>query len=207
MQMESNTLGKFLPAFKKAQMQFEAAKKCGTNPHFKSKYATLEAVLEACKEPLNEHGIVIMQPIIPHDGCDYVVTKLLHESGEWMASASRLTPDRAGPQAYGSYITYLRRYQLSALTGLATEDDDGEAAQSTYRSQPAAKAITRPKQPRPTVTATQASHLEELIKDDQDKKNNLRKFMVEHCGEYDLSKLPLDTYKSMVVRLEAEAVA
>lgn len=105
-----------------------SAKKGASNPFFKSKYADLNSVLEAVKEALNSNGITILQPHFSNERGDFVSTVLLHESGEWISSETRLeVAKKNDPQALGSSITYARRYGLQSLVGLPAEDDDGNA--------------------------------------------------------------------------------
>lgn len=119
----------FIEAFLKAQKQMENAVKGSNNPYFKSKYADLNSVREACTSILNEHGIVILQPMITIDGNEYVQTILLHESGEKIESFTKiLCKSPNDPQAYGSGVTYARRYGLQSLVSLGAEDDDGNNA-------------------------------------------------------------------------------
>lgn len=92
-------------------------------------YANLAACLEAVREPLTKNGLCLVQGACGHGNAITVATRLLHKSGEWIESAITLTAKDASPQSIGSAITYGRRYGLSALVGLAAEDDDGKAAQ------------------------------------------------------------------------------
>jgi len=148
--LTSESVSTITPAFVKAQKAMESAKKKGANPFFKSTYADLTSVLEACKESLNENGIAIMQPHVtefnPVNGEEvhYVETVLIHESGEFFSSRTKLEiAKKNDPQALGSSITYARRYGLQSLISLPAEDDDGEKAMnrktSTNFSKPAAK--------------------------------------------------------------------
>ncbi len=115
-------------ALSKAQGEMEGAAKDSTNPHFKSKYADLASVWEACRKPLAKNGLAILQPVTA-DGQHVTVTTILaHSSGEWVSESLTMTAQQATPQAVGSTITYGRRYGLSAMVGIAPEDDDGEAA-------------------------------------------------------------------------------
>lgn len=97
----------------------------------KSKYATLNAVMTACRDVLNSHSVWVTQYPVPVEGNNLgLVTKLVHvESGEWQASCMVMPLSKADPQGYGSALTYARRYGLTTLVGLVTElDDDAEAA-------------------------------------------------------------------------------
>lgn len=106
------------------------ALKDGTNPFHKSKYATLNSVMESCRNTLIENGVLLTQYPVPVDGENLgLVTKLTHcETGEWQASLAKVPLAKNDAQAFGSAITYCRRYALSAMLGIVTEDDDGNAA-------------------------------------------------------------------------------
>lgn len=123
----SESLKTIGPALLKAQTLMGGATKGASNPYFKSKYADLGAVLEACKELLNTNGIVILQPHVTNEMGSFVETTLLHaESGEFVTSATKIVYAKEGdPQAQGSAITYARRYGLQSLLSIPAEDDDG----------------------------------------------------------------------------------
>lgn len=123
-----NTNTKFAEAFIKAQLEMTNALKESTNPHFKSKYADLTAVREACIPALNKNDIAVLQPIIQLEGKQYVKTILLHKSGESMDCLTEIVNERNTAQAIGSGITYARRYGLQSLTCIGAEDDDGNEA-------------------------------------------------------------------------------
>lgn len=112
------------------QKAVKAVKRDGNNPHFKSKYATLENVLDASKPTLNQHDIVISQaPGEIKDGAVCVTTRLTHSSGQFMQSTLHVPLGKRDPQGVGSAITYGLRYSLMAMLGLPpTDDDDGENA-------------------------------------------------------------------------------
>lgn len=112
-----------------AQKDIGAAVKGSQNPYFKSKYADLQAVIEAVKEPLNKHGVSFLQLVNSNGDGDKLETILLHESGQFISAESKVYCNKPNdPQAFGSGITYAKRYALQAALGLPTEDDDGNAA-------------------------------------------------------------------------------
>jgi hypothetical protein len=117
-------------ALVKAQSKMGAAVKGASNPYFKSKYSDLNSVIEACKNELNSEGITVLQPVISEEGGDYVETILLHTSGEFISSKMKLRTQKENDmQAYGSSISYARRYGLQAMVLIpSSDDDDGEAA-------------------------------------------------------------------------------
>lgn len=124
----SESIAKLAMALAKAQAQITFAAKDATNPHFKSKYADLAAVWEACRKPLSGNGLSVVQ-LPSTDGLKVTLTTvLMHESGEWISQDLTMTASANTPQAIGSCITYARRYALSSVAGIAQDDDDGNAA-------------------------------------------------------------------------------
>jgi hypothetical protein len=124
MEMQSAEIKELATALAKAQADIKPAVKSSDNPFFKSKYADLAAVVEACKDALSKNGFSYVQSI---QG-DTLVTTLLHSSGQWMRSVAAIKPVKSDPQSFGSAVTYMRRYSLAAIVGVCTEDDDGNAA-------------------------------------------------------------------------------
>ena len=126
----SETINEIAAALAKAQGQIKGAVKDAANPFFKSKYADLASVWDACRVALTANGIAVVQsPSSTEDGRVSVTTMLLHGSGQWIAETLTVKPKDDGPQALGSVITYLRRYALAAFAGVAPEDDDAQAAE------------------------------------------------------------------------------
>lgn len=149
----SESIGALAGALANAQGKMTGAKKDSANPFFKSKYADLASVWDAIRGPLSENGLAVMQfPRSPTYGVIEVETVLAHLSGEWVsetlaAPASQWVKERdhAGKtigepyekfdvQTEGSAITYLRRYGLQSICGVAAEDDDGNAAAASTKS-------------------------------------------------------------------------
>jgi hypothetical protein len=134
----SETIGKIAAALLKAQRQITFAVKDAKNPQFKSTYADLASVIDACKPALNEAGIVFVQMAEPCDpGMLALSTRLIHESGEWIESTATCATAKADAQSFGSATTYLRRYSLAAAVGLYQDDDDGNSAADAKRKQDA----------------------------------------------------------------------
>jgi hypothetical protein len=100
------------------------AKKGASNPFFKSKYADLSEVIEASRQPLSLNGLSICQ----YSDEGYVVTQLMHKSGQWVRGRLRITPKDNSAQGIGSALTYARRYSWQMMVGIGAEDDDGEGA-------------------------------------------------------------------------------
>lgn len=101
------------------------------NPHFGSKYADLARIRDTVTPSLSKHGISVIQFTSATDAGFYLVTRLLHESGDYIDSVYPMDANTLKPQAMGSAMTYARRYCLAAICNIAAEeDDDGEAAQN-----------------------------------------------------------------------------
>lgn len=111
-----------------AQMEMGPALKQSNNPAFKSKYADLGNVMEACLPALNRNGIAVIQPIGEDASGRHVRTVLVHSSGQTLECSVPLIVTKNDMQGFGSAVTYARRYGLMAMAGIAPEDDDGQAA-------------------------------------------------------------------------------
>jgi len=112
-----------------AQAEMGRALKDTNNPHFKSKYADLASVCDACMPALSKHGIAVLQPPFDDETGRYVKTIFVHgESGETFECRVPLIVAKTDMQGYGSAVTYARRYGLMGMAGIAPEDDDGNAA-------------------------------------------------------------------------------
>jgi hypothetical protein len=98
------------------------------NPFFKSKYADLTSVWEACREALTKNGLSVVQTTEFEGDAVWIETILLHSSGESIKGRYPLRPMQQTPQGYGSALSYARRYSLAAMVGVVADDDDGHAA-------------------------------------------------------------------------------
>lgn len=123
-----------------AQAMMPDASKDGTNPHFHSKYATLQSVRAAVTPHLNANGLVVVQGFEPASQPDLgvvIVTHMIHISGESLVSRLFLPASKKDPQGFGSAITYGRRYALAAICGIASDDDDdANDASRSYTPKP-----------------------------------------------------------------------
>lgn len=127
----SEAIDQIATALAKAQGEIKGAAKDSTNPHFRSKYADLASVWEACRQALTKNGLSVVQiPDVSADGV-FLHTTLAHSSGQWMRGTMPVRPVQDTPQGLGSALTYARRYSLAAMVGVAPDDDDdGNAASS-----------------------------------------------------------------------------
>jgi len=154
----SPEIGKLAKALSCAQEIIENVPKDKAGYNYK--YATLASCLDVIKKPFALNGLAISQAISATESGELaLITLLLHESGQWIKSIFPLksegTKSTNEMQALGSGISYARRYALSAITGLAQEDDDGATSKMNYN--------------KPTVTSSTASNdshkLMELCRD------------------------------------------
>ena len=137
------------PAFIRAKLAFGPVLKSKTNPAFKSKYANLEACLDAVDDACLTNGIALYQETFEDATGVTVETVFLHESGESLRCGKLHVPAaKQDPQGFGSALSYARRYSLLAACGIAAEDDDGNAA--SKRQDPVQKIVesAKPQDPR-----------------------------------------------------------
>lgn len=162
--MMSESVKELATALAKAQQQLEPAIKGSTNPHFKSKYADLGAVWDACRKALPEHGLSVVQmPTDSSEGRVALTTVLLHTSGEYIGTTFSTKLQQDSAQGVGSALTYLRRYALAALVGIvADEDDDGNAASQPAQQRSGGASYSQDVQPtRPAANGNGAGKASE----------------------------------------------
>lgn len=150
-----------------AQSEMGDIVKDAKNPFFKSNYATLNAVREACMPVLSKHKLGVLQPIVTREGKQFVETTVLHESGEFIMGEMEVTvKPNANAQEVGSAVSYARRYSLMSMLNLAAQDDDGNSASDKVvksESKPETKTeVTEVKKPtfsRKAVAATKGDDI------------------------------------------------
>jgi len=159
----SSSISKLAPALLKAQRNVKTAVKGEANTYFKSKYADLPAVIDACLDALHAENIMVLQPVGKDAQGDFVETTLVHESGEFMSEKMYLTP-QTDMQKLGSAVTYARRYGLQSMLCMKAEDDDGEAAVGRGKNAPKGKVepavppqASKPSETSPSATTAPAS--------------------------------------------------
>lgn len=128
MNAPANIQPSIVSALAAALPELESAKKNKANPAFKSKYADLAAVIDAL-EPIRKHGLWYLQRAIENADGAQIETIYIHTSGETLSAGTTFMPaTKKDAQGFGSALSYCRRYGLQTAFGLATEDDDGNAA-------------------------------------------------------------------------------
>jgi len=136
--LQSESVKELNTALAKAQGELFAEKKDSINPHFKSKYADLASVWEACREALSSNGLSVTQmPAEFQNNIMTLVTRLSHSSGEWIEQTMTCPVGKPDPQGIGSCLTYMRRYALAAVVGVYQDDDDANSASYAPKERPA----------------------------------------------------------------------
>jgi len=140
--LSSPDIAELAKAMLKVQQALTPACKDAENPFVKNRYASLNSVIEACREALTAQSIWVAQyPVAVEAGHLGLVTKLVHgESGQWQSSLMVMPLAKSDPQGYGSALTYARRYGLATLVGLVSEIDDDAEAATGQRGKPAKAA-------------------------------------------------------------------
>lgn len=133
----SKATAELFAAIAEAQGEVENASKSSANPHFKSKYADLAEVLNTVRPVFASKGLSLVQSTGYADGQVHVHTVVAHKTGGLISSTASCVPAKSDAQGIGAATTYLRRYSLAAMCGIAQEDDDGNAA--SHNKRPEAK--------------------------------------------------------------------
>lgn len=136
----SDQINEIALALSKAQATVKGAIKDSNNPFFKSQYADLQSVWDACRAALTANELAVVQSAGTDGPMVRVSTMLVHSSGQWFADDLALKPKDDGPQAMGACISYGRRYALAAFVGVYQTDDDAESAEGRK----AAPAVRKP---------------------------------------------------------------
>jgi hypothetical protein len=162
--IHSEDASKIFLALSKAQGDIINPKKSIVNPFFKSKYADLSVIIDACRLPLSINEIACMQaPYTPKDGTVGVETLFGHSSGQFIKFRFKIKPNKFDIQSVGSIITYIKRFSLSsALLIVGDNDDDDGNAGITLPIKP---PINVPKIDPTKVTKEQSVELTNLIKE------------------------------------------
>jgi len=130
-----------LPALLEARREISDPAATSVNPHFRSRYADLQTVLDEVRTPLLRHGILILSSASVLDAVHYIETRLIHaKSGEWVSATAPIHADKQNAHGSGSCMTYGRRQGLCAILGITADlDDDGNASAGVDEK----KSITR----------------------------------------------------------------
>jgi len=157
--MKSDNINELAAALSKAQGAFDHAKKDVNNAFFKSKYADLASCIDAAKTALAANGLAVVQSTDVENDELVLITTLMHASGQWVDSKYPIRPVKNDPQGMGSAITYGRRYAFCAITGIAADDDDGNAASGKVTGNNIQQPVKPAPQNKPVSTGFEAQYL------------------------------------------------
>jgi hypothetical protein len=132
----SDDIKELATALSKAQAEFDTAPLNKVNPYFKSSYADLASIVAASRPALTKYGLSVTQEVSNDDsGALWLITELMHASGQWKLSKFRMVPPKNDIQAISSYNTYCKRMCYASLIGVVVgeDDDDAENAVATSR--------------------------------------------------------------------------
>jgi hypothetical protein len=182
-----------------AQAAMPTVKKDEENPHFKSRFVSLNGLIDATRPKLNEHGLAIVQfPTVSELGAPVLRTILIHgATGERLeADTPLLVAGDGSMQQLGSAITYARRYAWAAVLGIAAEeDDDGNSA----GPKPKPKTPAKPKAK--LISQDQRSRMWAIAKANNVAQTRLRGIVKEVAGVDSTTEIPLDKYEEIVKQL------
>ena len=163
----SDSINEIAAAMAKAQGSIVVAGLSKENPFFKSRYADLAEICRVSRAPLSMNGLAMSQSVQEDNTGMWLVSLLMHTSGQYLSSNVRIKPIKNDVQSLGSYITYMKRYCWAALIGVVTgdEDDDGEEAIAMSRDVVARGTALSTKydpkeQPSETITKEQREEIE-----------------------------------------------
>jgi hypothetical protein len=138
---QSESIANLAKALSTVQGKLTHAKKDSANPFFKSKYADLESVWDACRDLLASNGLAVAQFPGLYSELDKsmsLTTILTHNSGEWISQEMSMPLSKVDAHGCMAILTYMRRASLAAVIGVVQADDDGNTA--VNKSQPVVKA-------------------------------------------------------------------
>ncbi|MFK0524796.1 ERF family protein [Paenibacillus illinoisensis] len=172
-----------------------------TGGSYEFSYTDLDGIFEAIKNVFRDNKIAVIQNAhtdFDENGTAYVSveTTLLHESGEWVKSEPLKVIANQGMQDLGGQITYMKRYSLSAMLGIATEKDDdanGVAGnQVEYKNQ----------QPR-KLSEAQVKRLYAIAKAKDISAADVKKAIMKDYNKTQAEDLTKEEYDELCGRLEA----
>jgi len=196
---QSDDIKDLVSALAKAQGEMKPAVFNKINPHFKNRYADFTSCMDACREPLSKNGLAIMQFTATIDTKLHLVTLLSHASGQWIRSAFPLIPKNFDSQGIGAAMTYAKRYCLSSMIGLVSDDDDDDGETADGRGKTPIKKPEPIKQAEPIrISVEQKKELKNIIDEcSKDYKNSINKFLKDQYGNESLANLEQKHYERM----------
>ena len=161
---KSESIKEICIAFNKMQSVLEQPLKDKDNPYFRSKYVPLENVVDSIVKASKDNGLSFSQFAETDDNGNICVSTLvMHKSGEWIQYPKlRMKPEKNTPQSLGSAITYAKRYALSAIFGITSDEDNDGNGESKPNQNTKQKQNNRPVQ---KITIVQAQEIADTVQD------------------------------------------
>ena len=217
---QSEHINELATALAKCQGEITPAIKDSNNPFFKSKYADLNSVWSVCREPLSRQGLAVIQTIDRGtEGEPILITTLAHSSGQWIRSVSpipikeeigKIDPNKKAykndPQALGSSISYMRRYCLSSIVGIVTDDDDGEGAMNRNNQKEKSKEEKKEKPKANPIMPNELGILMSIYADcSEEYMNKVFKHMKDQYGFESFEQITQDVYPQILNGMKKNA--
>ena len=190
---QSENINELLMALSKAQGELRPASKGKNNPFFKTAYADLTSVWQACREPLANHGLSVVQLVQAFE-CESgfaMMTMIGHSSGQWIKSVCPMILDKKNAQGMGSAISYYRRYIMSSMLGIVTEDEDDDGNEASKYEEPK-KQISK------TLTENDISQINLLLDRIPDGESTLKKIL-DRFSVRDLSQIQKESFEKIIL--------
>ena len=195
---QSEKINELAIALSKARTTFKPVEKDGTNPHFRSKYASLESIVKATEPSLTKNGLLLIQLPDMIDGKPVLVTTLIHtESGQSLSTYAPLLPVKQDSQSLGAAITYMKRYSWATIVGLPGTDidDDGESERE------------RQEEKKTPISAAQLAELRKFVNGDQKRMDNMLAWLKSKHKVTAIEDMPAKAYEGLRDGLEAQYLA
>ena len=177
-----------------AKQVMEKPSKDGVNPHFRSKYTTLDELLRCVETAIATQGLLMTKELLNGEGTVGCRITVYHSSGEWMQSEDFYVPTQQTAQGHGSAATYVLRYCIAAFWGLPAEDDD-----DGNNAMPNKKSNSTPVRPNPKSKALES--IVALVKEKQIPLDQVKEIISTEFKKNEAKELTLDECKLLYKKL------
>jgi hypothetical protein len=204
---QTENINELVAALSKAQGNMRPAVYNKLNPHFKNRYADLASCMDACREPLAQNGLSVMQYVEKQGETFCLVTMLAHASGQWMKSYLPMQTEKKTCQALGAEMTYLKRYGISAMLGIVSDEeqeaeDDGERAMPPRKQESVNSIVNIPAPSR--INSNQIIELNNLLEPcDEDYKSKFFELLDKKYGKKSLAVIPVTDFENIKRYIES----
>lgn len=200
----SESIANISVALVQFQSEVKNPEKKGVNPHFKSKYAELDVIINTIRPTLEKNGLAFIQNPVHEEGQVGVYTLLIHKSGEFIQFDPVMIPlQKATPHQVGAALTYAKRYSLGSALGLATEEDkDGndvtpQSSQKQLVKRAIKQAIQKEKQADEGRRKLGIEKIKELKREKELTDEEFSTILKAEVNESNLEKLTFDQVKQV----------